>query len=521
MAKARLLLSLMSRDMVEDIIALIQWRGHAVVNDIFDTQPSAYDPGHPLAILSREYMADEDVPLVLLGLSTVMFGTMRKANMLGMDQYKEILRDAFSLDAAMAESIAKNIETYDVIPWKDSAGNFNWLAIGEKILEGLRKAANWLPERLGIPWEIDQNQKYDRDFLYEMSKLGEAIVSLNRRARLMTSQAQISLSLGMLSTGDPETEGDIDAEIGETFVRVIQRELPPAIYGSLAPLARLGRASTAQKATNILRTAGYGVTPSGQLAQVSPPTNKKVHKIVSQILAMKPSKAALLGAAAGFLPAFLISLLSKKSALSGDITISDSETAREIADLYGDSIADAWLVGDIEEIVKHALNDASQEVSIDDPDAEQKIDKAVAEEIAGDIENMDPEIGGWWSRLKRNWARRRYLRRRRQAMRRAARIMRRMREEEEAMRYKAMADAETPDKYINFTPRFDPRIDYARYHPERFSPYVRHDFRYMTNDEQVDMPIDQDNYFAPSPLDNFDDYFPPETDQGDVNGDES
>lgn len=422
LAKARLVLGLFSRDMVEDIILLVQNRGNGTVADVFNGPASAYDTPRPLGVLSREYVADEDVPALLLSFSTLLLSYIRKPR-LSNDNYQQILQDAFGLPSQVAEALAKNIETYDpVSSMKTENGEegIDWEFLGNRIANGVRQFLNWIPKVLQLNWEIDQNQDYDKDFLYEMVKFGEVIAQLNRRARLMTSQVMINQATGLfaLGSGDPanaligdsDENGDNEAEaaLGAQFRPLTLRALPTNIAGPFAPVIAASDEANMKALAKSVQSAGYDITKNGLVDNGRRPAHPGLRKAWDSFLAMNPGKIGALSFAAGALPGLIKLLKGDPTDLYGDIR-----------DEYGDAIADKWRSGDIDGLVGDAIAEAGDDVTTGDPDLDKQIGDA-ALELYGDTDG-DPEIGGMLTRWRVNRAKRRFKRSHRRTVRRANR----------------------------------------------------------------------------------------------------
>jgi hypothetical protein len=151
--------------MVKDIIEVVNVRGLALLNDIADDD----GPPRPLAVFSRDYINDEDFPAVYVGLMITVLASMRTLKS-DAEFYESTLMAAFSLPKEIASTIAKQIETYDVLGGTKAAvsGQSWFVKVRRHIEEGIRRTVNFIPKMLDINWYNDETQNYDIDYLYEL-----------------------------------------------------------------------------------------------------------------------------------------------------------------------------------------------------------------------------------------------------------------------------------------------------------------------------------------------------------------
>lgn len=445
--KALLILSAMSPDMVDDIFQLFSSRGRGVIAEISADARNSEVPQF-LGIFSDAYIGAADFKDVWIGFGTVVLGEMRKPDFSN-DRWENYVKSAYSLPSSMAAAVAKRVETSDILSSvKDDAAL--WETIANKLANAARQAMNWSASVLQLPYEIDANQKYDVDFLYELSLFGKAIRELNERARLMNAQAKIAVGMNSMMTGDPGTDPQdaADMYVGDVMGRVSTRVLPASVMGGMGPLASLGRSATAAEAVQIVRDSGYNVSGPNTVTS-GRPRNSFVKKAVDKILNLSPGKSIAIGASLGLLPN-AVSLVSDliKNRQKGDPDLY-GDIAADIGDMYGDTIADCWAQGDIDGIAKAVLQDAHNTVTTGDPDLDAALDAEAFGDIEDDLSDLDPEVGGLFTRFRTNNMRRRAARRRRKATKRGARqLNRRQRQDnfDAARRELNAADTVTPSE---------------------------------------------------------------------------
>lgn len=408
--RAALILSTMSPDMVEDIIYLMNNRSGNVVSDIFSAQSPVSTAGipRPMAVLSRAYIADQDFEAVLTGLTTTFVAQLRKPTS-GNDFYEAVLKEAFSLPDDIAASMAKKIETTDIIP--EGEGISGWLqSVGRSITEAGRRFLNWGASLINMDWEIDQDQSYDLDMLYEYKLLGEAVSEMNSRARLMKAQMLIKTSSNMMQFGDPGDGGEMgDAELANALSPFMLRTLPPNIMGGASNIWKFGMRSSVAKAKAVVDKAGAEVKPSGQVVTATGKDLSKSPSVLSSLAKMTPQALMASGIRTLFAKAKSANSPGKGDPLYG-----------EIEHLYGAPIADSLLAGDIEPLTHAIAGDVLGDFSTGDPDLDALIDDELEDQI-GDTE----EMGGPLTNLTRNINRRRAAARKRRAYRERMRAERR------------------------------------------------------------------------------------------------
>lgn len=411
--RVALLLSAGTPAMTARLAAFFSKYGASAVTTVHGSRgKNSSVPGF-LAPFDEVYLGNEDFENVLVGLGAAYLSILKTPSF-GVDDYEKILTQLFALPPKMANNMAREIDTDDIL--KSSKGDEGlWTSITNKLTEGARNILNWGASVLQLPWEMDQTQKYDIDCLFEMSMLGEKIAKLNRRVRLMKSQALLAANTGLMMTGDPGTsdQDEIDQYVGDVFSRAASRNLPPAMLGGLAPLAQFGRAATAAEGAQIMRQAGVTTTPAagnGE-AQVSmgKPLNVGYKNAVTKIMNMNPSKALLLGAGLGVTPMAIkgILRLAKGAMNRGDIEENQGigDAYSTVATDYGDTAADAWLMGDIAGVMNAIADEATGDATCGDPEMDDLIANTIVDEMSGDIEESDPEVGGILMRARINRAR--------------------------------------------------------------------------------------------------------------------
>lgn len=407
-----LLLSAGTPAMTARLASFFSKYGASAVSTVHGSRGKASNVPGFLAVFDEEYIQNTDFENVLVGLGAAYLSVLKQPSF-GVDQYENILTTTFQLPPGMANKMAREIDTEDIL--KSSKGDEGlWTSITNKLTEGARNILNWGASVLQLPWEIDQTQKYDIDCLFEMSLLGEAVAKLNRRVRLMKSQALLQANTGLFATGDPSMseQDEIDNYVGDVFGRASARQLPPSIMGGLAPLAQFGRAATAAEGKAIMAQAGISstATPSGEAKVVAgKPLNVGYKNAVQKIMTMNPSKALLMGAGIGLTPMAIKGILKlAKGALNkGDIEENQGigDAYSTVATDYGDTAADAWLAGDIAGVMNAIADEATGDATCGDPEMDDLIANTIVDEMMGDIEESDPEVGGILMRARINRAR--------------------------------------------------------------------------------------------------------------------
>lgn len=454
--RAALILSRYSPDVVEDIIRLCSRKGGALMGTIYTQEGAGNTPTlRPYAILSDQYVDEDSFSSILLALDMIVIAEIRKPNFSN-DRYQAILQNAFGLPRELAEPIAKRIETFDVLGGANPEGRALLTKVADRLKETARRVANYAAGLLQLPWEIDQNQKYDIDFLYEMKLLGDAAKEFNTRAKLMASQAAINSNLGLLQTGDI---GDLDAEdaiasqVGDIMGRASLRNLPIGMFGSMFPTMQLGASATQSQAAEVLDQAG--VQASHGKVTHDMPKNPIIGKIMNGIASANPATALLAGLVTGsggqLLKTALTSLRNRAG--TGDI---DGDIYGEIGDVMGDDAASAWANGDIDGVMSAFGDLAGSDETTGDVDLDRHIEETVAHQF-GDIDNarFGPEIGGIFTRLRTNIAKRMAAGRRRRSLKKAGRQMKRNREAQAFYNAKSMGSDDLDDPRMSFQQGFD------------------------------------------------------------------
>jgi hypothetical protein len=455
--RAALVLSRYSPDVVEDIMRLCQRKGGSLLGTIYTQDGAGGNTTlRPYAILSDAYVDEDSFSSILLALDMIVIAEIRKPNFSN-DRYQAILQNAFGLPRQLAEPIAKRIETFDVLGGANPEGRALMTKVADRLKETARRVANYAAGLLQLPWEIDQNQKYDIDFLYEMKLLGDAAKEFNVRAKLMTSQAAINSNLGLLQAGDlyGDPEDSMAGEIGDIMGRASLRNLPMSMFGSMFPTMQLGASATQAQASEVLNQAGV-TAENGKVAQVAP-KNPMIAKIFKGIATANPAVALLAGLTTGaggmLLKNAIANARNKNQGATGDI---DSEVYGEIGDIMGDDVAQAWMSGDIDTVAE-AFGDL---LSDDDTTGDPELDSHIEDEIRhqyGDIDNarFGPEIGGLFTRFRTNMAKRRGAGRRRRSIKKTARQRRKNTEAQAFANARASMSNDLDDPNMSFQQGFD------------------------------------------------------------------
>lgn len=432
MNKAAILLATMSPDMVEDIVELVQNRGRATITDVASSDDGA---PRPLAVFSRNYITDEDFPHVYMGFTTVMLASMRTLNS-DFDFYEKTLMNAFSLPRQIATPIAKQIETYDVLGGVAAEDRRAWYTkMSQRIQETIRQSSNWAASVLQLPFENDQDQSFDIDYLYELKLLGKAVDDLASRSRLMTAQSAISQGMGLYRVGDGETgdvEGDADFEaeafVGDVFAPLMGNPMPPSIFGGLKGIANVGRVASQARAHKVIEAAGLSKAPHSKGQIQSPVLRKAMDKIVN----IKPGKLAMLAGGIGFAPLAIKAIRTLVKANKGSKQTGD--VVDRLADHFGEEFAQKWQIGDVTGILDELTSLSGPLETTGDPEMDELIIGDVLSEMEeeGDIyESGDVEIGGLFKRMRINRAIKRGRRRTRRSTKKFNRQRRRDREQQD------------------------------------------------------------------------------------------
>lgn len=371
------MLSMMSDDMIRNIISLVSNHGLGLMK----TLQAKQDDGLPrvLGIFSNDFIKPHLMPDIMLGWAIINLAQLRTPNY-GNEEYKKILKGAFSLPDELIEAALKRIETVDILYNAKSSGW--WDKFANTVAEKARNWTNWGLAGLGFDESnlVDQTQAYDIDFLYEMKCLGQVVREFTEQIGLMQGQARISNSLGILkvasdATGDPnDAIGDL---IGDVMGRTMLRAVPASMGGMTAGLMNAGAASTTKQASELASIAA---------AQHSGRNKTAVGRLIANIAGGKVVPSVMTGALLGGLGGVI------KNLVSGDPGYGDPA---EIGDAYGPDIADAYMRGDMNGLLVAMLTEASNAEMGDLLDDEDISDQVSAEvEALGDPFAGDPELGG-------------------------------------------------------------------------------------------------------------------------------
>lgn len=411
-----MILASMSPDMAQDIIDLITSQGQSVVRQI--TRDDEGSSPRPLAIFSRDYIADEDFAYTYIGATTAQLYQFRTLAQ-DFDFFEKVLQGAFSIPKDMAASIAKGIETRDVIggyEGTDISKSLPWYkSWWDKLGEGIRQGVNVLGNPFG--WENDQDQEYDFDFLYELHLLGEAVGKLGTRQRLMRSQFVINKSTGLF--GGDKAYGDVygdpnDASTAELLAHVAPltgSPLPGKIFGGLKDL--VSKAISGGN-TSIAAQLGGKTKPDPQMLAAIANINDSDPSAISKLnpLIVGSSVIETIG-----------NELRNRAAI-GDA----SNSAMVIRELYGDVAMEAWNRADVPAFVSHVAELAGDVLeTTGDPELDQAIitDVLNADQERGDAtEEDETEIGGLFKRARINHQLRKAAKYKRKNSRRAGKLKR-------------------------------------------------------------------------------------------------
>lgn len=399
--KAAVLLGSMSPDMVEDIISLVSSKGRDLLTDIFASAPGPVPKGggqaRPLAIFSSDYISEEDFEDVFRGFTTIILSNLRKPSY-GQDEYEVILKQAFNLPDSIATTLAKRVETFDPV----GTGQEGWLnKIYINVAEGIRTAVNWGARVLQLPWENDQSQKYDFDFLFEMKSLGVVVKEMNSRTRLMVGQAMISSSYGVMQMGDVE-DGDAEPEVASIINNMNRRQLPSKVMGDLRALGSYGNKASLAQCQHLMNQAGMEAQ-NGDVV-MGEPKSGVIASALEGLKNLSPAKALLLGGALGLAPTVIKSLmnaLSKKDE-SGDPN--NAGLYSTIANRHGEDVANSWAVGDIDGIFKDSLAMAGDDLTTGDTDFDEQLGDVDGDIEEGEIAELGDEMGGILKKFRTNVA---------------------------------------------------------------------------------------------------------------------
>lgn len=374
----------------------------------------------PFAFLSKQYLPDAQIPAVLTGISALLISYF-KAPKMSNDDYEAIFNNLFNLPPDMADSLAKKVETSDILAvttLEAVTGPDGKTTYREKVEPAGYMERAWgfvvdvlnsLPKGPFSSWEIDANQKYDTDFLYEMKLLGEVVTELTTRMELMRSQAALARGAGMFTTaGIGDIQGDVAynnpeflqdvAAVGDLARKVrvgAKRRVPYAMYGKSAPVAAANDLATAHALKEMLPHPGSSET-GDIMASANPLETQKIAR--GSIALGDPGMIELFKRVikTGKVPDSLMALIAGQQATdAGDI-----ETA--IGDI-NPTISQALATGDIRGFVKGLADVANADVTTGDPALDAQLEAEY-----GDIDpseaNGDPLIGGLFANMRANMA---------------------------------------------------------------------------------------------------------------------
>lgn len=397
--KAALILAAMSADMVRDIVHLSLTEGYSVLDTISDNDA----PPRPFAMLSRQYISDSDFPEVFVGVATVMLGQFRTLGLDG-DFYKKTLTDAFSMPDNMATAMAQSIETRDIIGGsKTGAKAMGWFErFTARTAEDIRRIANSTANLLGLSWNNDQDQQYDIDCLYELKKLGEAVIELQSRVRLTEGQANLAISMGLFK-GYKGTQlyqiqgGDVDDDLDPasraelavlTHAQPLMGDILPAeVFGGLGKFVSKAREFAQNNLKGLIKKddSGEGALTAQAYDNISAGVDG-------------PSRTAELvrnGIPVNDLAEFLGKYM-RAVPQAGDVA---NHTYARVAADYGPEIADRFIAGDLPGAFSEAIRIASGPLP-------STGDTELDDQLTGDVFNeedsvdTDPEVGGLFKKLR-------------------------------------------------------------------------------------------------------------------------
>lgn len=401
--KAAYLLALMSPDIVEDIVDLVNSRGHALVGDLFQNDDEG--PARPLAIFSRDYISNEDAPALAVGISGIILASLRNIKA-DADFYQSVLQGAFALPVEIARPMAQKIETYDILGGPNGDKDAWYTRIGRQLQEGIRRTVNLLPRFFGSTAQNDQDQSYDLDFLYEATLLGKGIDEMMSRMRLMRGQATIAKQMNLFVSVD-KLQGDVygdvygdpdeiaELKLSDAVKPLVGGPLPMKIMGGLAKLIKAGFGASQEKVAGLASQAGVGNT-AGQT--VDPHMSAAWQKMTSG------DNSSIVGQLDGQ----NVSLDQMKKALEvikvARSTGQTGDVYGEIAETYGDAISHHWKNGDVPGLMTSIIDQAEGPLpTTGDPE----LDAAIIADTLGDIEEQygdvdidGTEIGGLLKRVR-------------------------------------------------------------------------------------------------------------------------
>lgn len=409
--RAALMLSIFPPDLREEIVSFCLSRGSSTSRDVIDLEETGDIPAF-MTLFSRQYVEDRDISDLMVGFSTIVLDGL-KSTKTGLDSYSSVLQTAYGLPESIADSMAKNIETEDDLA-KLSPSWYGKLS--QNIMAATRQSLNAVMSSgpLSIlSWEIDQDQTYDLDMLYEWKLLGVQVKKLNSRVRLMSAQSMIAANIDLFPRPDAVEGGDVDSAdadsyIGDLVSKVSAPNFPPGMYGGLSPLTLLHATANKVRLANVIKASGLGkpkIASTGVIAGSHPSLARSLAKFTTG----KTSKHGILG------------FIRKKPLgqahgdlidLSGESQDQKGNTLRTLYGDMGHAIAHAYETGDINPLLEQAADLATDDETTGDPDLDDAIISGdVANDPYGDVDEMGQEVGGLFTRMRTNMAIRRAARR--------------------------------------------------------------------------------------------------------------
>lgn len=402
-------LALFDRNTLADIIALVNYRGSGLINDIH-SNPNDFDPPHIFGILDPTIVAYRDQQEVLLGMATVMLSGLREQR-LSQQDYQRVLQKAFSIPAPLAFKYAQKIETPDTIMVDtDQSGSNEWT-------EYLAYVRNWADSFVGTVvnkalsltgldtyFNWDKNQSNDVDAMFEFAQLGETVAELGKRGRLVQSYATVNRNFGSIMAGDAETDAYTadSLAIGDAISCLNNKQLPGTLLGKWGDVEKAGKHAAAKFIKDKANDAGYSVH-NGEIMQGEPkPKGQHLPNVIESLLNSSPNKLILLGLIGGLGVPVAVNMIKKLTALnarpSGDA---------DVRDLYGDVIADALQDGDVDGAVAEYLRAGESDFLAEEGITGDAADDIVSQVLEGDVDDEhfdDVTTGDIFSRARTNMA---------------------------------------------------------------------------------------------------------------------
>lgn len=416
--RAMMMLSIFPPDLRDEIVSFCVARGSVASRDVSELEDAADVPAF-MTLFSRQYIDDRDMGELMIGFSTIVLDGL-KSKKTGIDSYSTMLQTAYGLPEKVADAMANNIETED--DW--SKMDPTWYnKLSQTIQSATRQSINSVMSTgplSVLSWEMDQDQTYDLDMLYEWKTLGAQVKKLNSRVRLMSAQSMIASQIDLFpraEAGDVDY-GDVESYIGDLVSKVAAPNLPAQMYGGIAPLVMLHRAANKVKLANVIKASGLG-KPKVSSAGIISGSKPMFGKVLAKLTAGKPGKKGILG------------FLRKKR--MGDIDdelidlngASQDQKANILSTLHGqigDAVAHAYETGDINPLVREMAELAAVEETTGDVDLDEALIAGdMSEDPYGDVDEMGEEVGGLFTRMRTNMALRRAARRKARGKRKSTR----------------------------------------------------------------------------------------------------